>query len=89
MPEYNTKDDNFVNIQKKEFPGIIFVYNGSLTVEAVSYGGATHVLEILYSNCAYGIYHAAQKLMKKDEVFIVTHPVQIKPIFTSRLYLLP
>ena len=59
MQEIQIKNNNPIVQKDGEFPGILFVYSGSLTVEAVTYGGATHCLEILYTNCAYGIYQAA------------------------------
>lgn len=46
-----------------------------------------HDLEILYTNCAYGIYQAAKNLEGNERM---TNPIQVsKAFFTNRIYILP
>ena len=59
MVEISNTDDALID-KDLEFPGIVMVYSGYIHVEAVTHAGHLHHLETLYSNCAYGIYHAAQ-----------------------------
>ena len=80
---------NSIIKKHNKFPGIIFVYTGSLIVQAETHEGKQYTLETLYRNCAYGIYQAAKKLMRKDETFTVTNPIKIRPTIATRLYLLP